>query len=152
VAATVDFFRKQMHLEDAQAYEEWLTANDLDIDSLKSMLLDDAFVATRHSELKRHIPARMLEELKLRGEYTNYRTRAALKQRVAELLGGDASFSIDLEAREKELLAWHFGRLGRPIPEDLSAYIRHLDFRDKGTFLHSIAQERTFLDAFESPE
>ncbi len=148
-AAAVDSFRKQMRLEDDQAYEGWLVVNDLDSHSVESMLLDDALVASRYSELKRHIPPRMLEELKLRGEYARYRTRAALKLRVLQLTGIDDAFPVDWKIGEEELLKWHFQRLGRPLPDDLLAYIRGLDIPDKEAFLRAIVRERAFLVALE---
>ena len=108
-------------LMEAEARVEWLTR------------------ATRDEAL-----TLLVDELRATGAFAGLCRRAAEKAAWLEQAGLGLVSLEELGINERDLFAWHFGRLGEAVPTDLSAYAQATGFDEVEAFRRAVARDYLF--------
>ncbi len=126
--------------------DAWLERNHLDAGSLENLIEDQA----RSEALARRsgptLDRDLLDELRLSGTYERLAGRARQKNQALATKGlhgadGDASAPSPAALR-----LWFFEqRLGRPVPDDLGAYLRDLGIESAADFDSALRREWLYL-------
>ena len=86
--------------------------------------------------------ARIVDGLRIRGEYRSWFARMQEKQRVLEAAGLDAPIPEDVGIEDTELWRWYFEEgLGCAIPSDLSDYLQATGWDDVTAFRIGVLRE-----------
>lgn len=107
--------------------DAWLARNDIDAETLEQLVEDlvlrDIVTAASGPVVDRQV----LDELRLRGEYTELAERARRKQAVLAARGLEDADLARACPGIPELRQWFFQQcLGIAVPDDLPAYVREL--------------------------
>ncbi|MTH76859.1 TfuA-like protein [Paracoccus aestuariivivens] len=112
-------FRMARGLMRQKDVDHWAKQNDVDQQGVERLVAGrgalEQLAAAQDSELQ----GAMLDQLRLQGRYVALRTRAKARTEVWSSRRSAPPLPV--------LVAWYFGtRLGKPVPEDLSAHARDL--------------------------
>jgi hypothetical protein len=118
--------------------DAWMARNHLADVSLERLIENyartEAVLGVADPSLEGH----MLDELRLDGAYERLAARAQEKQAALAEHGIDVAAAPD----GMELRLWYFARrVGRPMPEDLGAFVRELGFSDVADFDSALRRE-----------
>jgi hypothetical protein len=143
VDATVKY-RRTRELHDPDALLSWMEANDLTPRSFIALMEAEARVewlirATRDEAL-----GLLVDELRASGTFTGLCRRAQEKAAWLEAQGLGLVSLEDLGMSERDLLAWHFGRVGEEVPTDLSAYAQATGFDEVEAFRRAVTRDYLF--------
>ena len=132
-------FRLARNLLTQKGLEDWLTDHDLSSSSFEELLNEEAAIETVEQHMASSVSGRILNGLRLDGDYLELAGRARDKRkRLASLPGFETSAGAGLTA-------WYFEeRLGQPIPDDLEAYVSRLGFGDISTFVRALQREYVY--------
>lgn len=144
--AALTRFRAEAGLYSRAALERWLADNGLDPASFERLLEDEVHRSALERSSGEALKRGIYDHLRFSGAYARLAERARRKQR---LLAERASAGIAAQAagvRGAELIAWYFERrLGRPVPDDLDAWIGDAGLGDRESLLRLLAREWRFL-------
>ena len=108
--------------------------------------LDRATRRRAHERLAERVPTELLERHIL-AELRSSDARLALLQRAEQKRGALGAGPHTCSISSKDLIAWYFRTLGAPVPADLDAYARALDFPSTDSFRRSVLDEYLFVSA-----
>lgn len=139
--AAVRDLRRDLAIDDRQAFEEWQTRNYLS-ESEFAELIDRKATLHRTTEIAGPLIDRhLIDALRLRGQYERLAKRAARK---AELVGeaDSPTGAADVDIPTFQLILWFFAhRLGRDPPYNLEQFARDQGFADVGAFHRALRRE-----------
>jgi hypothetical protein len=121
--------------------DRWLEANALDGRRLERIIEDEAHLEAITARATPALQDALLDELRLRDDFTRLAARARSKQEFLEAQGLDDP-GADPLAPQATLRIWYFEqRLGRALPDDLDAAVRDLGFADRADFDRALRRE-----------
>jgi hypothetical protein len=109
--------------------------------------LDRATRRRAHERLAERVPTELLERHIL-AELRSSDARLALLQRAEQKRGALGAGRHTCSISSEDLIAWYFRTLGAPVPADLDAYARALDFPSTDSFRRSVLDEYLFVSAW----
>jgi hypothetical protein len=129
------------------ALDRWLEANAIDARRLERLVEDEAQLEAVGARAAPDLRDALLDELRLRDDFTRLATRARTKQALLEAEGMDHPTAGDARlAPPAALRAWYFEqRLGQPLPDDIDAAARELGFKDRTDFDRALRREWLYL-------
>ena len=136
-------FRAERGLYARADLDRWMAANDLKRERLEALIEDEARLEALRDRFRRSLGALVLDELRLAGDYPRLAKRAQLKQEVVAASDQDARPNAIESAGLR--LWWLEKRLGKPLPDDVSAFAARLGFADAAAFDLALYRERLFL-------
>jgi hypothetical protein len=142
----VQDLRRARGLLSSQATRQWLEEHDLDEREFSRLVSEHARLLWATDWGVPDLGARVIDELRLDGDYVQVRERARHKHQVLEEVGLSQASLADLGLTLQELLSWYFaGRAEGPVPSDLRRYARDCGFRDEQSFIQAALREYCYL-------
>ncbi len=130
--------------------ERWLAANGMAPERLEPLLATQERLEAIRSLAAPGLRDRLLDELRLRGDYARLAARGRDKQERLAAQGLDHPEPEDAGVVPAQLLAWYFeGRLGRSLPDDIEAAARELGFADRTEFYRALLREYLYCSGCE---
>jgi hypothetical protein len=125
------------------ALDRWLEANAIDGERLERIVEDEARLEAIGQLAAPTLREALLDELRLRDDFSRFAERARSKQEFLESKGLDHPRADGPGlAPPAALRAWYFEqRLGRPLPNDADAAAREVGFADRADFDHALRRE-----------
>jgi hypothetical protein len=125
------------------ALDDWLQANSIDGGRLERLIEEEAQLEAVRARAAPALPGQLLDELRLRNEFTRFAGRARSKQEFLEAHGLDHAGTNDPHLAPPAVVrAWYFERrLGQPLPDDIDAAARELGFADRADFDRALRRE-----------
>jgi hypothetical protein len=147
--AVLDSLRARLGLWTRADLERWLEANAIDGRRLDRIVEDEARHQAIGALATPALGAALLDELRLRNEFTRLAARAGAKQATLDAHGmGDLILPDAHAAPPPALRAWYFERrLGRPLPDDIDAAARELGFADRADLDRALRREWLYCTA-----
>ena len=130
----------------------WLGVNGIDEPRLEQLLDDQAHLEAIGSLAEPALRDRLLDDLRLQGDFARFAKRAREKQELLAAQGLDHPRSEDAAVVPAQLFAWYFeDRLNRPIPDDVDAVARALGFKDRADLHRALLREWLYYRAIGRP-
>lgn len=150
IRQAAESFRAARNLLEPQALSAYLAARDLDGDDFARLVAGDAALLWAKAYAAAELRSHLLDRLRVSDAYPRLRERAAHKRHTLRAAGLESVSLADLGLSREELLDWYFaGRLGAPIPPDLTRYARSLGFADEQLFLQAVLREYCYVTRVE---
>jgi hypothetical protein len=138
----VEAFRRERGLLDGGRLAQWRDAQQVDDGAYARLMEEQARLRLAQAGGEREVTDRLVDHLRLTGEYGRLLARARDKQRVLDACGLHDPTLGDAAVTEAGLLRWYFEtRLGRPVPPDLAVYAQGLGFEDAAAFRRAVLRE-----------
>ena len=139
---TIDEFRREHELLDAESLKAWLNEQELDRDTFGALMQDEARVRWARKLFGPDVGRRLVDQLRISGVYGQLARRARDKAQTLAERGQDnpsiGEAPIDLDG----LLRWFFiERLGEPVPASLDAHAVNRGYRDRDSFVQAVLRE-----------
>ena len=135
-------FRTRHGLFTKAALDEWLHANDLDMNELVKMLAEEQQLAGIAEASGSELNHLILSELRLSGHYVELANKVAEKKSVLEQIRLEDPAPSDTGLGSLQLRAWFFeAHLGVRMPDDLDMYITKYGYRDASHFDQMVSRE-----------
>ena len=135
-----DRLRRRLGLFGRGALDRWLTDNDLTPASFGRLIDEEARIEQLETLARPRAEAHLLDDLRVRGDYTRYAARARMKRRALE--GREAAEDQLNERTKFELTLWYFEkRLGAPVPDDVAKHAVDIGFPDTASFYRALWRE-----------
>jgi hypothetical protein len=132
--------------------ERWAAARDLDAARLEQLVADEALLERLVTEVADGLDDRLLDDLRLHGDYPRLAARARAKQALLAAQGLAQPRPEDAGVAPAALLLWYFEhRLGEPMPDDLDAAARARGFADRDHFHRALLREWLYCRAGKPP-
>jgi TfuA-like protein len=140
--AALDRLRARQGLFRRVHLERWLEENDLDGVRLEQLIADEACLDRLVAEAGDGLDDRLLDDLRLEGDYGRLAARARAKQALLAAQGLDHARPEDVGVTPAALLVWYFEhRLSAPLPDDLDAALREQGFQGPDHFYRALLHE-----------
>ncbi len=122
--------------------DRWLEASDLDPGHLEQLIVDEAHVQGLIRQATLCEDDRLLDDLRLHGDYAGLVQRACAKQTLLASLGLDNPRPEDVGVAPATVLAWYFeDRLRQPLPDDVDRAAAELGYPDRDHFYRALLRE-----------
>jgi TfuA-like protein len=122
--------------------DPWLEARDLEAARLEQLVADEVLLERLVAQFGNALDDRLLDDLRLHGDYPRLAARARAKQTLLAAQGREQPRAEDIGLTPATLLAWYFEqRLGEPLPDDLDAAARERGFADRDHFHRALLRE-----------
>jgi hypothetical protein len=122
--------------------ERWAAARDLDAARLEQLVADEALLERLVTEVADGLDDRLIDDLRLHGDYPRLAARARDKQALLAAQGLAQACPEDAGVTPAALLLWYFEhRLGEPMPDDVDDAARARGFADRGHFYRALLRE-----------
>jgi hypothetical protein len=140
--AALDRLRARHGLFRRADLDRWLAARDLDAPRLEQLISAEAQLDGLVAWASDGLDDRLLDDLRLHGDYPRLAARARAKQEALATQGLDEPRPEEVGVTPATLLAWYFEhRLGEPLPDDVEAAARARGFADRGHFYRALLRE-----------
>jgi hypothetical protein len=140
--AALDRLRARLGLFRRADLDRWLEANDLDAGRLEQLVADEAHLQDLIARPAAGFDDRLLDDLRLHGDYARMVERARAKQALLASRGLDHPRPEDVGIMPATLVAWYFERLlGRPLPDDVDGAARAQGFESRDHFTRAVLRE-----------
>jgi len=140
--AALDRLRARQGLFRRVDLERWLEASDLDALQLEQLIADEACLDRLVAEAGDGLDDRLLDDLRLEGDYGRLAARARAKRAQLAELGLDHARPEEVGVTPAALLVWYFEhRLSARLPDDLDAALREQGFRSPDHFYRALLHE-----------
>jgi hypothetical protein len=140
--AALDRLRARHGLFRRTDLERWLEENDLDALRLEQLIADEACLDGLVAEAGVGLDDRLLDDLRLEGDYARLASRARAKQALLAAQGLDHARPEDVGVTPAALLVWYFEhRLNAPLPDDMDAASREQGFQGPDHFCRALLRE-----------
>jgi hypothetical protein len=125
------------------ALDRWLEANAIDSERLERIVEDEARLEAISELAATTLHDALLDELRLRNDFTRFAERARDKEALLEPQGLDHSGADGAHSPPPAALrAWYFEqRLSRPLPDDIDAAARELGFANRADLDRALRRE-----------
>jgi hypothetical protein len=140
-------FRAARRLEHEAEFEAWLEANHLTRDRFAALMRHEALAALVVPGAEHAASGRLLDQLRLTGEYRRLMDRAVTKRGWLAAQGLEQVRLEDVGLTAEALVGWHFARLGSPPPADLPRYAQSVGFEDERDLVSCLLREFCFVSA-----
>jgi hypothetical protein len=134
-----DDFRRQRGLFQPTAFRSWMDQNELDISDLEQFLRDEASIGWLDQALALASEQLVLDHLRFSGDYPALRERAV--RLGAALLAPGAEPELPVGVTKANLWTWYFDRIGRPVPDNITAHASSLGFVDAVAFQAAVLKQ-----------
>ncbi len=125
--------------------ERWMTANDLEPAVLEALVEDEARAEALRERFGRSLDGRLLDALRLGGDYRRLSERARRKEEA--IAGSALAVGSSTPISSVVLRLWYFeSRLGRQAPDDVSQFAARLGFADASAFDAAVRREWLFVN------
>jgi hypothetical protein len=122
--------------------ERWLEESDLDAERLEQLIAEKACLDGLVAEANDALDDRLLDDLRLAGDYARLTARARAKQVLLAAQGLDDARPEDVGVAPAALLVWYFEhRLSAAVPDDVDAAAREHGFADRDHFYRALLRE-----------
>lgn len=138
VLAQIDSFRRSHDLTQRQRFQDWLASSGTNSDKFEKTMITESHVRSVARLNAGRLQHRILDQLKLSGDYERLLHRAKDK---ADQLNNNTRHTGQLHS----LAESHFGRLDSFPPSDFYAYAADLGLDDIGQFLQLLRKEAIYL-------
>jgi hypothetical protein len=146
--AALDRLRMRLGLFRRTDLDRWLEANELDAGRLEQLLADEAHLRDLIARPAAGLDDRLLDDLRLHGDYAATVERARAKGALLASLGLDHPRPEDVGVAPAALLAWYFERhLKRPLPDDIDGAAREQGFESRDHFIRAVLREWLYCRA-----
>ena len=140
--AALDRLRARHGLFRRADLDRWLEERDVDAPRLKQLIADEAQLERLVAQTADSLDDRLLDDLRLHGDYPRLAGRARDKQALLAAQGLDQPRLQDLGVTPAALLVWYFEqRLNGPLPDDIEAAARAQGFADRDHFCRALLRE-----------
>jgi hypothetical protein len=140
--AALDHLRARHGLFRRADLERWLALRDLDTSRLEPLIAAEAELEGLVARASDGLDDRLLDDLRLHGDYPRLAERARAKQAQLAAQGLDQPRPEDVGVAPATLLAWYFEQcLGEPLPDDVETAARARGFADRGHFYRALLRE-----------
>jgi hypothetical protein len=128
------------------ALDRWLEANAIDSERLERIVEDEARLEAIGELAAPALRDALLDELRLRNDFTRFAERARAKQASLEAQGLDHPGADGAQSPPPAALrAWYFEqRLNRPLPDDPDVAARELGFANRADLDRALRREWLF--------
>jgi hypothetical protein len=125
------------------ALDRWLETNAIDGGQLERMVDQEAQLEAIGARAAPGMSGQLLDELRLRNDFSRFAERARSKQEFLEAHGLDHPDTDDSHLPPPAVTrAWYFEQLlGQPLPDDVDAAARELGFVDRADFDRALRRE-----------
>jgi len=132
--------RRRLGLFGAGTFERWLADSDLTPVAFARLVAEEAQLEQLETLGRLRAEAHLLDDLRVRGEYSRYAARARAKQRTLAAMGLEDD-QVD-EQTKLQVTLWYFEkRLGLPVPDDIAQHAADVGFPDTGSFYRALWRE-----------
>ena len=138
-------FRSERSLYARADLERWLWENDIEPAALEALIEDEARLEALRGRIGRALDSFALNELRLAGEYPRLAERARRKHDAIVAVGRCDDRPTPIASAGLRFW-WFEKRLGRPMPDDVPAFVARHGFADTSAFDLALYRERLFLD------
>jgi hypothetical protein len=122
--------------------ERWLEASDLDAAALEQLIADEARLQGLVAQTEGGLADRLLDDLRLHGDYPRLAGRARAKQALLEAIGLDQPRPEVVGITPATLLVWYFEhRMKAALPGDVDAAAREQGFAGRDHFHRALLRE-----------
>jgi hypothetical protein len=151
---TLARLRARHGLFNRAALDRWLDTNGIDGARLERMIDDEARLEAVGALAASDLRDALLDELRLRDDFTRFAERARDKQERLDAQGLDHPEPAAVGVAAGQLLAWYFERrLGRSLPDDIEAAARELGFEGRTDLYRAVLREYLYCSGCEeAPE
>jgi hypothetical protein len=140
--AELDRLRARHGLFRRADLDRWLGSSDLDARRLEQLVADEAHLRDVAAQAAAGLDDRLLDDLRLHGDYAGLARRAGDKQALLAAQGLDQPRAEDVGVAPPTLLAWYFERrLNLPLPDDIDGAARERGFTDRDQFYRALLRE-----------
>jgi hypothetical protein len=140
--AALDRLRARHGLLRRADLDRWLEARDLDAGQLERLIADEARLEALVAQTAAGLDDRLLDDLRLHGDYARLAERARDKQALLAAQGLDQPRPEEAGVTPAVLLAWYFEhRLSEPLPDDVDAAARERGFESRDYFYRALLRE-----------
>ena len=140
--AALDHLRTREGLFRRADLDRWLEARDLDAPRLEQLIADEACLEGVVAQAADGLDDRLLDDLRLHGDYPGLAERARAKQALLESQSLDQARAEDVGITPATLLVWYFeDHLDEPLPHDVDAAAREKGFADRDHFYRALLRE-----------
>jgi hypothetical protein len=140
--AELDRLRGRHGLHQRADLDRWLEASDLDAAHLEQLIADEAHVQGLARQAVPSGDDRLLDDLRLHGDYPRIARRAHAKQALLASLGLDHPRPEDVGVAPAIVLAWYFeDRLQQPLPDDVDRIAAELGYPNRDHFYRALLRE-----------
>jgi hypothetical protein len=140
-------FRAARGLEREVDFERWLGESHLTRERFAALMHQEALAALVVPAAEHAASARLVDQLRLTGEYRRLIDRAVTKQGWLAAEGLEHVRLEDVGLTAESLVRWHFARLGSPPPANLPRYARSVGFEDDRDLVSTLLREFCFVSA-----
>ena len=146
-----DRLRHRLGLFGRGTLDRWLADNDLTPASFARLIDAEARIEQLEALARPRAEAHLLDDLRVRGDYTRYAARARAKRLTLDGAEG-AEDQLD-ERTNFELTLWYFEkRLGLPVPDDVAKHAVDIGFADTGSFYRALWREWIHVTRGDGPD
>lgn len=139
-------FQNEAVIGDQDAFESWLSRNDLTRTEFSELVADQVRVEWVLKLAELGAASLIPDHLRVVGKYSRLAKRARDKQRTLELEGLRHPGLRDSALTKDQLLRWYFEeRLNRSVPSDLASFSCSAGFADESSFLRALVRERCYV-------
>ena len=149
---TIDEFRREHELLDAESLQAWLHAQELDRDTFGELMQNEARVRWARTLFGPDIGRRLVDQLRISGVYGGLARRARDKAQTLAARGLDNPSIRDAPIDLDRLLRWFFvERLSEPVPASLDVHAMNRGYRDRDSFLQALLREYHYTTCVPGP-
>jgi hypothetical protein len=146
--AALDRLRARHGLFRRVDLEHWLEENDLDAERLEQLMADEACLDGLVAEAGEGLDDRLLDDLRLEGDYARLAARARAKQALLAAQGLDQARPEDVGITPAALLVWYFEHhLNASLPDDMDVALRQQGFQGADHFCRVLLREWLYCRA-----
>jgi hypothetical protein len=150
-AAAIDRALRARFGPDDQTFDGWLITQGLTHETYAGFVDRQVDLAWAHESFRDEVDRHVVDELRLRGDYTGTVARAHDKASLLSERGLADAATSDAGVSEGELLGWYFvERLGVPVPDDLASFVGEVGAADVASLKREALH--AFLHARIAPE
>lgn len=145
--ATVEF-RRERGLRSAKKFEQWLENHQLTREQFDALMRERALLRRVRPQLRQRAEQRLLDLLRLSGQYQRLLVRARDKARALQAFGPEGPRLEEAGVTTETLLDRYLKSLGRPTEDNLEEYAAALGFvlDDSDALVQALLREQCYLD------
>lgn len=142
---TVEAFRGEKNLLDAETARHWLADHHLDTDDLARLMREEAVLYWAADHTLPDLAHRIVDELRLKGDYRRLYERAEDKKHRLDTAGWWDINLEDMGLTQADLLHWFYGDPQAGVaPADLARYAAEAGYSSVDTFMRALVREYCF--------
>ena len=143
--------RRRLGLFGGGTFERWLADSDLTAVAFARLVDEEAQLEQLEALGNPQAEARLLDDLRIRGEYARYAARARAKQRTLATMGLHEDEPDD--RAKLQVTLWYFEkRLGLAVPDDIAQHAADVGFADTGSFYRALWREWIHVTRGDRPD